>query len=319
MCSSDLVGTANANGSGAWSLAGVKLATGANAFTVRVADAAGNTSVTSEPLTVTLDQTAPTTPAAPKLLTADDTGASASDNITSRTLPTFTGTVEAGAKVDLYVDNVLDSSLVTPASGGYAIKLANALADGDHLITTKATDKAGNTSLVSPSLKVTIGTSTPSIASVTGPAAKSYKAGDVLSFSVTFTSPVTVTGVPTIDLTVGTTVRKAVYTSGTGTSTLVFRYTVVAGDNDADGVTLASSIILPTGAALKSTANGNNATLSLSPPDTSAVLVDTVAPLKPGLPNLVADFDSGSSSTDDYTNLATVTLDGTAEIGRAHV
>ena len=41
---------------------------------------------------------------------------------------------------------------------------------------------------------------------------------------------------PRIPIIIGSTTRQAIYTGGSGTENLVFRYTVVAGDSDDDGV-----------------------------------------------------------------------------------
>jgi len=114
---------------------------------------------------------------------------------------------------------------------------------------------------------------------VAAPAAGTYKAGDRLDFTVNFSDVVTVNitgGTPAIGLTVGATPRNASYLSGIGTTALVFRYTVPGGDTDTDGIALASAISL-NGGTIKG-AVGNDATLTFTPPDTSAVLVDTTAP-----------------------------------------
>ena len=41
--------------------------------------------------------------------------------------------------------------------------------------------------------------------------------------------------------------------------------------------------------------------------------MDTEAPAKPGLPNLIDAHDTGAYNNDNITNMATVTIDGTAE------
>jgi ELWxxDGT repeat protein len=116
----------------------------------------------------------------------------------------------------------------------------------------------------------------PTITSVTGPAAGTYIVGQTLDFTVDFDDIVNVTGTPRLVLTIGSTTQYATYQSGSGTSTLVFRYTVQAGDEDSDGIAVASSIDL-NGGTIKDT-NGNDAVLTFTPPDTSSVLVDGVAP-----------------------------------------
>ncbi len=57
-----LLGTAMANGSGAWSFATATLADGAHSFTAKATDAAGNTSSSSAALPVTIDTAAPERP-----------------------------------------------------------------------------------------------------------------------------------------------------------------------------------------------------------------------------------------------------------------
>jgi hypothetical protein len=116
----------------------------------------------------------------------------------------------------------------------------------------------------------------PTITSVTGPAAGTYIVGQNLDFTVVFSEAVAVTGTPRLVLTIGSTTRYATYLSGTGTSTLLFRYTVQSGDLDSDGIAVASPIDL-NGGTIKDVP-GNNAVLSFTAPDTSGVLVDGVAP-----------------------------------------
>jgi hypothetical protein len=117
----------------------------------------------------------------------------------------------------------------------------------------------------------------PTITSVTGPAAGTYIVGQNLYFTVVFSEAVAVTGTPRLELTIGSTTRYAEYDpSSSSSANLVFRYTVQSGDLDTDGIAVASPINL-NGGTIKDT-NGNNAALTFTPPDTSGVLVDGVAP-----------------------------------------
>ena len=67
-----------------------------------------------------------------------------------------------------------------------------------------------------------------------------YRSGETIEVSVTFSAPVTVTGpptmTPTIGLEVGTETRPAAYTRNAGPAVLLFSYTVTADDRDDDGV-----------------------------------------------------------------------------------
>jgi hypothetical protein len=117
----------------------------------------------------------------------------------------------------------------------------------------------------------------PTITSVTGPAAGTYIVGQNLDFTVVFSEAVAVTGTPRLVLTIGSTTRLChVSVSGSGSASLLFRYTVQSGDLDSDGIAVASPIDL-NGGTIRDLP-GNNAVLSFTPPDTSGVLVDGVAP-----------------------------------------
>jgi RsaA N-terminal domain/Peptidase M10 serralysin C terminal/Bacterial Ig-like domain len=132
---------------------------------------------------------------------------------------------------------------------------------------------------VGPTSTVLVDGVSPTVASTSGPSAAIYNVGRALNFTVNFSEAVTVTGTPKLALTLDTggTVD-ATYVSGSGSSALVFRYTVQAGNLDADGVTLGSSIAL-NGGTLKDAA-GNAALLTgLSVPSLSSVTVDGVAPV----------------------------------------
>ena len=75
-------------------------------------------------------------------------------------------------------------------------------------------------------------TTGPTVTAVSSPAADGkYEAGAVIPITVTYSAPVTVTGVPQILLnSFGT----ADYVGGSGTNTLTFQYTVAAGQSAAD-------------------------------------------------------------------------------------
>ena len=94
-----VVGSATADGSGNWSITSSVLASGVHNISARASDLAGN-QFTSAALVVTIDTTAPAV-GKPDLTAASDSGSSNTDNLTSITTPTFTGTAEAGATVQL--------------------------------------------------------------------------------------------------------------------------------------------------------------------------------------------------------------------------
>ena len=73
---------------------------------------------------------------------------------------------------------------------------------------------------------------------------KTYAIGDTVSATVTFTKSATVStqgGKPQLELDIGGEARQAEYASGSGTTDLVFSYTVVEGDEADDGIAIGAS------------------------------------------------------------------------------
>ena len=77
-----------------------------------------------------------------------------------------------------------------------------------------------------------------------------YREGERIEVSVTFSAPVTVTGTPTIGLEVGTETRPAAYARNAGPAVLLFSYAVASGDVDADGVAVPADRILLAGGTI---------------------------------------------------------------------
>ena len=106
-----------------------------------------------------------------------------------------------------------------------------------------------------------------------------YKTGDTLDFTVHFSEAVTVIttgGTPRLALTIGSTPKYATYVSGSGSTALLFRYTLESGLADNDGITVANTLDA-NGGTLRDVA-GNDAALTLNPPSAAAVLVESVPP-----------------------------------------
>ena len=78
-----------------------------------------------------------------------------------------------------------------------------------------------------------------------------YGAGETISFTATFSGPVTVTGTPQLPFSLGGVTKQAAYASGSDSTELVFSYTVAAGDNDADGVSWAADALSLNGGTIK--------------------------------------------------------------------
>ncbi|MGE0100545.1 MAG: Ig-like domain-containing protein, partial [Hydrogenophaga sp.] len=109
------------------------------------------------------DTTPPTPPSAPDLAAEDDSGTSDTDDITVYTTGlNFSGTAEAGATVQLFVDldedGVMDEGeeLGTGVATGGTYSIDTSLALGSHKVRAIATDLAGNVSEASGTTVVTV-------------------------------------------------------------------------------------------------------------------------------------------------------------------
>jgi hypothetical protein len=117
----------------------------------------------------------------------------------------------------------------------------------------------------------------PTIGGVAPPTVGTYISGQYLDFTATFTKAMTVVttgGVPYITLTIGGVTKHATYSSGSGSTALVFRYSLASGD--AGALATGTGITL-NGGTIKD-APGNSATLTFSAPTTSGITIDAIAP-----------------------------------------
>jgi len=262
---------------GVWSItATTALTPGVNSITATQTDPAGNVSVASAALAVTLDTVAPAAPSMPDLVDASDTGASNSDNITDVALPTFTGTGETGATVTL-LDGTTPIGTGTVTGGVWSITATTALTAGANSITATQTDPAGNVSPASAALNVTLGlTPVPvpggtTVTAVTAaPSDAVLGAAALVTLTLGLSAPVTVNttgGTPTLTLNNGAT---ATFVSGSGTAALVFDYTVAVGQDTPDLAVTAANL---NGATVTDSA-GNTPDLTgaaVNPPGTLAI------------------------------------------------
>lgn len=146
-------------------------------------------------------------------------------------------------------------------------------------------DKAGNagsTSITPPEIKYdTLSPSIQSLALV-NPLNKPLKASENVQVEVTFTEPVTISGLPTLSLQVGLNQRTAQYLqpkAGTNATVHVWQYTIQAGDTDTDGIGIDKDALKLGLNGVIQDAAGNTAVLGHSAPaNLTTVLVDTTSP-----------------------------------------
>ncbi|NBP39600.1 MAG: hypothetical protein EBV34_14395, partial [Betaproteobacteria bacterium] len=82
----------------------------------------------------------------------------------------------------------------------------------------------------------------PTVLAVRGPGDAVYNKGQTLSFTVVTSEPVVVQGIPTLLLGLESGAKTATYASGSGTTALIFNYTVGFGDLATNGITLSGSL-----------------------------------------------------------------------------
>jgi len=169
-------------------------------------------------------------------------------------------------------------------------------------VSVTATDNGGNIITTEDNTNATIDNKAPVIDSVNVPANGTYTAGQNLNFTVNFSENVTVNttgGTPRLSLTVGTSTVYASYQSGSGTSAIVFRYTVEAGRVDSDGIDVGTLSL--NGGIIRDVA-GNSANLAFTGGTLTEVLVklmQTISFANPGAqdfgtsPTLTATSSSG--------------------------
>jgi VCBS repeat-containing protein len=288
-------GTTTADSSGNWTITSSALTAGVHNLSAQATDAAGNVQpVASAALMIAIDTTPPTV-TVPDLAAASDTGTSTTDNITSNKTPTFTGSAEAGATVEL-----LDGSTVVgsgPATGGSWSITTSALSDGVHSITARATDLAGNQT-TSAALSVTIDTvaAAPVVTGITTDSGSS--ATDGITNDTTLTVNGTAEANAVVKVFDGTTQL------GTATASAAGAWSFV------DSRTLTNGSVHNYNATATDVA-GNVSGAS----NTFVATIDTAAPAAPSVPDLTDASDTGSSNTDNLTKNTSPIFTGTTEPG----
>jgi len=262
------------------------LTDGAWNVTATLTDPAGNTSLVSSALPLTIDATGPQS-LTPDLLAASDSGSSSTDDITSDNTPTITLTGQSAG--DVITINATNGSSTISCS--YTVGSASnctlaTLSDGTWNVSANVTDAAGNTG-TTQSLAVNISTSTPNRS--TPDLTPTSDTGRSNSDNITndSTPEITIPGATTGDV--------VTVSATNGTSTVTCTYTVgtAAGcslPTLSDGTwTVSASITDAAG-------NTGPASGSLS------ITIDGATPATPSTADLLPNSDTGTSDSDNLTN-----------------
>tara|TARA_Y100000589_G_scaffold128495_1_gene122385 strand:+ start:1057 stop:7983 length:6927 start_codon:yes stop_codon:yes gene_type:complete len=160
------IGTATANGAGAWSFdySGTSLSDGSYVLTATSTDTAGNTSSVSSGFNITVDTSVPSAPA----VTAISTDSGAADGITNDNTLVISGTAEANASVEVFIDGGSIGTTTASGAGAWSFDhTGSVLGDGSYTLTAITTDTAGNASAASADFNITIDTADPSAPAIT--------------------------------------------------------------------------------------------------------------------------------------------------------
>lgn len=213
--------------------------------------------------------------------------------------PTLTLNTTPTNRAATYVSGSGTTSLVFT----YAIQAGDTSADLDQLSTTALSAAGGTikdsygvdailtlpapqaTGSLGANKAIVIDTTAPTVSSVTSTLANgSYGAGQVVPINVVFSEPVTITGTPQLKLETGSTDQTLNYVSGSGTATLLFNYTVQAGDTSAD-LDFASTLALTLNGGTIFDPAGNAGVLTLMSPGAAGslganknIVIDTTSP-----------------------------------------
>jgi beta-lactamase superfamily II metal-dependent hydrolase len=184
----------------------------------------------------------------------------------------LTGSV-SGTTVTLFVADASSIRTVTDTSGYNAAQNGSTIGT---IIASAGTNKAFRSLAMAP--QAPGDTSPPTVTSVSVPSNGTYITGQNLDFTINFSEAVLVTGLPRIPITLNTggTVY-ANYVSGSNSTALLFRYTVVTGNDDPDGITLAAAFDT-NGGTVRDAATNNAITTLNGVPSTTGILVDAIAP-----------------------------------------
>lgn len=261
-----VVGTGVASGGGVWTITSGTLSDAIYSFTAMQTDAAGNgPSAQSAALSVEINSAVPAAPSAPDLAAASDSGASNTDNITSDTTPTFTGTGPANTVIDLFAGAVFVGTDTSDGSGNWSIT-SSALAAGTYSFTARATNVAGSSApsaALSVSIQTTLGVTVNQAAGQSDPTSTAP-----INFTVVFSNPVG--DFAAGDVTIGGTAGGTKTATVTGGPT---SYNVAI-----SGMTTTGTVIVSVGAGVATDAAGNSNTASTS--------TDNTVTWQPGAPTV---------------------------------
>ena len=155
--SGQVLSAAAAVGGSATLSAGSNLSDGTYILRAITVDEVGNASKPGPTFSLIISAALPATPARPTILAADDTGIKG-DGMTTVRRPRITGTASPGSRVD-WLDGtgaVVASTVAATSDGSFVLQAALAFPNGTTQARVRQVDAAGNISLASTALAITV-------------------------------------------------------------------------------------------------------------------------------------------------------------------
>lgn len=126
----------------------------------------------------------------------------------------------------------------------------------------------------------------PRILSIVGPNPRTYRMRETLQFTLVMDKPTLVTGVPKLNITLSDSANPALqpqqvqasYFSGSGSTRLIFRYTVQRGQRDLDGIEVTGPLDLTNGSITNVVGDRGDGVFTPSPQPFPTVLVNGIHP-----------------------------------------
>lgn len=303
-----LLGTVMADAEGVWSFTPTTLLNnGKHVFTVTAVDEAGNASIASDPYTVIVDTVVAVAPTIDSAFDdkGDMQGTLSSGATTDDAKPVLSGRAEAGTTIIISDNGVEIGRTLAGANGRWSFEPALPLAQGAHAFTAESLDAAGNMSATSKSFSLQVFIeSPPDTAAITAVMDdEGFLIGAIQKGSVTNDARPTITG-----------------TAPLGMMVSVYIDDVLVGSTMADGRGYWS--FTPTNpladGSHQISASATNGIGGMSARTGSYdIVVDTVAPLKPGAADTSLWAGSGTQGVQiepgSITGDSTPTFSGRAE------
>lgn len=251
---------------------------------------------------ITIDTTAPLAPLITSIIDDVSPGSGPLDKgqITNDSRPTLNGTGEAGATITLYDNGIAYATTTVNSNGFWSFTPTDALGEGNHLFTARATDAAGNQGDASADFLIIVDTLIPNAPTIVTVTDNVGTIQNLTSGQSTNDNTPTLTGVTEADSIV--TIRDGSTVIGTTTSDASGNWSFTPAPALSEG-----------SHSLTATVTDGAGNISPAAPP-FVVVVDTLAPAAPSITSVIDDQPGSTLLTNgQLTNDAQPTLSGTTE------